>query len=730
MHYVLYAITLLISSSLLFLVQPMVAKMIQPVLGGTPAVWNTSMVFFQALLLGGYLYAHLSTRWLGTRKQAIIHLVIMVIGLAFLPVAFGSPSDPAGLESPAFWLLTTLFIGVGWPFFVISTSAPLLQKWFSTIDHPRAADPYHLYAASNVGSVLALLAYPFVVEPLIGLQAQATLWAVAYFILIASVGTCAVILWKSPPPPKGKVDSEAPPASIIPVTWRRRSRWVIWAFIPSSMMLAVTTFITTDIAPVPLLWILPLAVFLISFILVFARKKLVPEEVWWAFFPPALLTLMVYFLVEPGLPLWAGTSLHFGAFLVFCMVFHGLLAADRPHTDSLTEFYLWMSVGGVLGGAFTALAAPLLFDQLLEYPLLLVLAAFFFPAKFYQQRIVRLTLLGYFVVGIVTIIYQLFPADTLAGNIALFALPAGAMVATALTVGFRPQRINVLLATLAVMVSASYAWPGPDDLYQERSFFAVHNVRTDNDGEYHMLFHGTTVHGIQGRTEELLDIPLAYFYPLSPIGEIFDILNEEASGHPIGLVGLGMGSIVSYSQGDRPWDIFEIDPAVHRIAANPDLFSYLDNCGNHCNVIMGDGRLQLDAVEDDRYELIILDAYASSAIPVHLLTREAIEIYLSKLRPDGIIAFHISNRHLDLEPPLTQAAHDLGLATRVRVDRLGEDNPYHDKRASPSTWLIMAHTPEALRDIADDPGWIKVEPRQGVRTWTDDYANILSTLRF
>ena len=732
MHYLLYAVTLLISSSLLFIVQPMVAKMIQPVLGGTPAVWNTSMVFFQALLLGGYLYAHLSTRWLGSRRQAVFHLIVMVVGLAFLPVAFTSPSDPAGLSSPTIWLLGTLLIGVGWPFFVISTSAPLLQKWFSTIDHPRAADPYHLYAASNVGSVLALLAYPFIIEPRIGLLAQSILWTVAYLILVASVAICAVILWKSPPPADEKESAEAPPASRIPLTLGRRGRWVLWAFIPSSMMLAITTFITTDIAPVPLLWIPPLAVYLLSFILVFARRTIIPSTLWWSLFPVALITMMLLFLTHPPLPLWAETSLHFAAFLIFCMVFHGHLAADRPHTDSLTEFYLWMSLGGVLGGAFTALAAPVLFDQLLEYPLLLVIAAIFFSPAHYMRRMVRWPLLLSLIIGGAYTAYVFYPgtSDPLSLQMAAIVSVVLTIIVAILLVRYVPRHLNILLTAIAALVCIFFALPDENDLYQERSFFAVHNVAVDHSGIFHTLYHGTTSHGVQGRTEELQNVPLSYYYPLGPLGDVFEVIDRRQAAQSIALVGLGTGSITAYSRENRLWDIFEIDPAVERIARNPELFTYLKQCAENCRVTLGDGRLQLEAAEDDRYELIILDAYTSSAIPVHLLTREAIQIYLDKLRPEGIIAFHISNRHLTLEPALTQAANELGLITRVRIDQMEEDNPYYDLRANSSEWLIMSRSESAIRELAFDPQWMEFSPQDHIRTWTDDYANVLETFHF
>ncbi len=731
MKHIPYAITLLISSSLLFVVQPMVGKMVQPVLGGTPAVWNTAMVFFQALLLGGYLYAHLTTKWLGTRRQAVFHLVVLAIGLLFLPVGFEAPSDPASLESPAIWLLGTLLIGVGWPFFVVSTSAPLLQKWFSTIDHRDAADPYFLYAASNVGSVFALLAYPFLIEPRIGLHTQTVLWTVAYGILCASVAACAFILWKSPPPSDEPGPGEAPPASKTPLTWQRRGRWIIWAFIPSSMMLGVTTFITTDIAPMPLLWIPPLAVFLISFIIVFARRQFIPLNFWLILFPVFLVALATLYLTNSPGPLWFITLINFVGLFIFCMVFHGLLAADRPHTEFLTEFYLWMSFGGMLGGVFNALIAPLIFNQLLEYPTLLVVAALMFPVEAYRRKWVQRSLVLSLAAGLV---FCLFPAlRTLDVSTIGFSFLLACLVGFALAIVFTlflQRWIPRVLAGLLLAVTIYQAQPAAHHLHVERSFFGTHVVIHYGEANVHGLLHGNTVHGLQFRDEGLSHLPASYHHSRGPIGQVFQRLGTRTERHPVAVAGLGSGALAAYAVPDQEFDFYEIDPVVKEIASTPEYFTYLSDCRGECSVILGDARLQLEAAPDERYELIIMDAYSSTAVPVHLLTREAVETYLQKLRPDGILAFQISNRFLDLEPPLTQIAEELGLESRVQHHNIATADPRWAFLGESSDWVIMARDRQALGTLAYDDRWLDLEPLEGMRTWTDDYANVMRFYRF
>ncbi len=722
----IYGLTLLVSASLLFAVQPMVAKMIQPVLGGSPAVWNTSMVFFQGLLLFGYLYAHLSVKWLGVRRQALLHVALLVVGFLFLPLTFGAPTDLDLLSDPTAWLLLTLLIAVGWPFFMISTSAPLLQKWFSTLDHPDAPDPYLLYSASNLGSILALVAYPFVIEPRLGLTLQTHLWTAGYLLLFGAVAACASFLWRSPSQGPRQTPL-GPPRRGHPLTWARRRRWIGWAFIPTAMMLAITTFITTDVAPVPLLWMPPLALYLASFILAFGRRKLLPPSVMNRLFPATLIGLLALpFLAE--LPLWAATLAYLSALFFFSMTFHGLLAEDRPETDHLTEFYLWISLGGVLGGVFTALVAPALFPGLLEVPALLILSCFLFSRQAFQDRLTRwLTGVAATIAAIALGVAHFFDATTIAiSTPTTIALTVITLTAALAILRFTPARFSFLLAGLAAASFLVILRPSPQVLVQERSFFGVHRVEVDPSGTFHILYHGTTRHGAQSLQPELRHLPLAYYYPTGPADEIFSVINRRSSVHPTAVIGLGTGSIAAYASPSRIMHFFEIDPVVKEIASDPELFTFLADCGESCQVTLGDGRLQL-AASHESFELIVLDAYTSSAIPVHLLTREAFELYLDHLTTGGLIAVHISNRYLDLQPPLTALAQDLGLTVRHRVDRVRNDHPYFDLQANSSSWLLLSRTPEDMRELAIDPQWQTPTVDLDVRVWTDDFADLLST---
>lgn len=730
MSYFLFAVTLLISSTLLFLVQPMVAKMLLPILGGSPAVWNTSMVFFQAMLLLGYFYAHATTRWLGSKRQSIAHMFVMLGALLVLPIAVSPPQDQAVLESPVGWLLLALLLSVGWPFFVISTSAPLLQTWFSNTDHPHADDPYHLYAASNIGSVVALLTYPFLIEPYIGLLNQTKLWAAAYLLLVVFVGLCAVLMrrnWK-----QASTTAQPTVLSHSPLSWSRRGRWILWGFVPSSMMLGLTTFITTDIAPIPLLWIAPLALYLMTFVLVFARRKILPMQWIMRLFPIALIGLGALFIFGFTRPLWAVATFHFAAFFIISMVFHGLLAEDRPVTFHLTEFFLWMSVGGVLGGAFNAMLAPMVFDRLLEYPLIMLIAVLSLPISLFADRYVRLILAATIPAIAVFVISQNYTLDEWATFelIILFGAVAVLGVALFAYVSNEKSDLRVLRAILIILALAG-VWtantPEENELFAGRSFYGVHTVKQDSNKHYHSLVNGTTSHGTQSLDPEFRRVPIDYYNLEGPLGQVFELLSKRNQRFPIAAVGLGTGVVAAYTLPGQEMDFYEIDPEIARVARNPEYFTYLQDCKGRCDIILGDGRLQIERAPQQRYELIILDAYSSTAIPIHLMTLEAVEIYLNKLQPDGILAFHISNNYLNLEPALTRLAERLEL---VSISQFYQPDPNSfGLLTNQSFWLIMARDAQTLGPLINDKRWEKNSPKPQIAVWTDDYSNILQAFQ-
>jgi SAM-dependent methyltransferase len=661
----LYSVTIGLSAALVFVVQPMFARFILPLAGGTPSVWAAAMVFFTTTLLLGYLYAHWSIRRLGARRQAVVHLAVAAIPLVTLPVALPAWDPPTG-STPVWWVLGVLAAGVGLPFFVVTTTAPLLQRWVAATDHPDAADPYFLYRTSNAGSLLGLLAYPFLIEPELGLRDQARLWSLGYVAFLVLLGGCVLALRRAGEPRAQVLEATGPgPAGL------QRVRWVGIAFIPSSLMLGVTSFVSVDLAPIPLLWVVPLALYLLSFVIAFS-----PGARWLVVGAGYLLLIGVVTLalvvgLEDRTPLAAMFSLHLGVFFVAAIVCHGRLAAERPHPSHLTTFYVCLAVGGALGAVFNGVAAPVAFDRLTEYPVALVLACLLIPG-------VRLP--GRF--------------------------------------GLRPAVPVVVAGVVAAALLVRPVLSDGDTIHRERSFFGTRFVELK--GDTRRLLHGTTLHGAQSLNPELRLTPLTYYHPTGPLGQLVDTLRPRRAA----MVGLGVGaSACLQRRGDR-WTFFEIDPAVLSLARDSGLFTYLRDCPGRRDFVLGDARLTLERRPAGEFDLIALDAFTSDAIPVHLLTREAVAAYVSRLAPEGVLAFHISNRYLDLEPVLGNVAAALRLACRSQIDvEVSDGTP--GKRAS--HWMVITRRAEHLGEEADWP-WLPCDTSRD-RVWTDDYSNVLQVLR-
>lgn len=723
----LFAATLFVASVLLFGVQPMFAKMVLPTLGGTPATWVTCMLFFQAALLAGYAYAHWTTRSLGARRQAGLHLFLLLVPLLSLPIALPRGLGPPG-GRPLWWLLGALGLAVGLPFLAVATTAPLLQRWFADTSNPHAGDPYFLYRASNLGSVLALLSYPLLVEPRLRLAAQGRVWAVGYGVLVVMVVLCAVALWRSP----RSIPTDAPDEEEAePLGTGRRLRWVAWAFVPSSLMLGVTTYITTDIAAVPLLWVVPLALYLLTFVVAFSPSPLPWFGLVKVLQPVALLQLV--FLVVVGVTEPVGLLMAMNLLVLFLsgLVCHGQLARDRPRPRHLTEFYIWVAVGGVLGGVFNAVVAPLVFDSVAEYPLALMLACLLRPpppesdAAPDQERL-DLALpvgLGGLALGVLWLARVAGVSEVTAR---ITVIGAGLLVCLA----FADRRVRlglgvgamVLVATLPVGRRATTR------LYRQRSFFGVVQVEEDPANRLHRLVHGNTTHGAQSTAPERRGEPLAYFARSGPIGQALTDLGAGGSGSRVAVVGLGTGSLACYGHESQRWTFYEIDPTVARVARNPRLFSFLHDCPPATDVVLGDARLSLAREPSHQFGVLVVDAFNSDAIPVHLLTREALALYVDKLADNGFLAVHVTNRYLDLRPLLGDLADDAGLSALVRDD---SDVTDADRRAgkSASVWVVAARTPDALRPLSDDPRWKPLAPRADPVVWTDDFSNIVSAFR-
>jgi hypothetical protein len=748
----LFSATLFLSAGLTFLVQPMFAKFVLPLFGSTPAVWNTSMLFFQTALLAGYLYAHESTRRLGVRRQAALHLGVVLVPLLVLPIAVPDGWIPPADSNPVPWLLGLLAVAVGLPFFVVSTTAPLLQRWLAATDHPAAADPYFLYRASNLGSVLGLLGYPLLVEPSMRLAEQGRLWSAGYGLLVLLVLACAAVVWRSPRHPEiattpaaanpeaaSATASDAAPASRASTarpTLTRRLRWVGLAFVPSSLMLGVTTAITTDIAPIPLLWSLPLSLYLISFILVFApgsRADRLHRAMVLAL-PGVVLLISVILLLEVRGPLWISlwimVPVHLAGFFVVAVVCHGQLARDRPPARWLTEFYLLISLGGALGGVFNAIVAPALFDSLAEYPIVLVLAALCLPMRpprippgpYARWLDLALPLaIGTMVALTVSLIELAEPDKQQYAKNFVIGMAAG----VAINFVRRPLRFGLSVGAIVLAVTLASA-PDEQQLHRERSFFGVYRVTAAEGGDLHRLVHGTTTHGAQDFSPGRERTPASYYHRGSPIGQLLSALPPTLAARAA-IIGLGTGSVACYSKPGEQWTFYEIDPTVERIARDPRFFTYLRVCAGEFDVVLGDARLRLPRAADRRYGLIMADAFSSDAVPIHLITREALALYRAKLREHGIIAFNVTNRYLDLEPVLGNLAHDARMACVAQQDRRSGKDGIPETDAS--DWVVMTRRSSDLRAVASaGRGWHGCRRSPGAAPWTDDYSNLLGAL--
>lgn len=726
-----FAIALFTSASLLFWVQPMVAKMILPALGGSPSVWNTCMVFFQAVLLAGYLYAHLGRKWLGSRKQAVVHLALFAAAVATLPIDLDI-RPPEGTDNPSLWLFARLALSAGLPLFVISATAPMLQSWFSRTGHPHSADPYFLYGASNIGSMAALFGYPALIEPFLSRTGQSRAWALGYLALGGLILACAALARRAvdgkpaePPSEAGPESASGSPVEIL--------RWIALAFAPSSLLLGVTTLITTDVTPVPLLWVVPLALYLLTFVIVFARKPLVPHR-WAVRLQPFVLVplaavIALRLMGGPAMP-W----LQLAGFFMTALVCHGELARTRPSAGRLTAFYLWMSVGGVLGGLFNAFVAPAMFKDVTEYPLVLVLALLLRPPAAIRPpgRASRLLdiALPVAVLAATLAMYRFIPSLLpmsmfMTGSMLAFALPAAACLL------FMGRPVRLALGLGAVILAGQLSGDaGPGALFRERNFFGVSRVIASPDGAGHILFHGNTMHGSQLLDPALRGEPLHYYTRSGPLGQIVEAAARANPNCRAAVLGLGAGAIAAYGKPGQAITFYEIDPVVERIARDPRLFTFLHDARATVRVVTGDARLKLAEAPDGAYDLIVCDVFSSDAIPVHLLTREAFGIYLRKLAPGGMLAFNISNRYLNPLGVLADLSRDAGVQYVFRVDRSPDPDPAIQRFKAGSTWVAIARTVDALGPLAMAPEWMVMLDHVPSRLWTDDYTNLIGTFRW
>lgn len=712
----LYALSLALSALLAFWIQPLFAKLVLPLYGGSSAVWTTAALFFQLTLLAGYAYAHVAAR-LQLGAQLAIHAALIACALAALPIAVSSFS--ASADVPVLSLLAVLAASLGLPVFTLSATAPLLQHWFSRTGHPHAADPYFLYSASNAGSLLALIGYPLVLEPLLGLRQQTLAWSAACALFAGLVFACGAAVWsRSASKLRGAQDEARPAPALAAGT---RLRWMLLALAPSSLMLGVTQHITSEIAAAPLLWLIPLTLYILTFVLAFARRQVIPA---WVTVRAQPLLVIALVLVWPLNHHASVLVLHLIVFAVTAMMCHAELARTRPAVQHLTSFYLWLAIGGAAGGAFNALLAPVLFDSVLEYPLALALACALRPAPGAATR---------------ALWKELAPALALAAGYALlialevrpFEMTFTAVVylqvlGVALYLTHRRPRAYAA-AVLVAIVATPLTHAAERLLERHRSFFGVHSVLIDETQRFHVLMHGITIHGAQYIAPGRRTQPTTYYHRDSPIGQVFSVLGRDGALARVAVIGMGTGSLACHRAPQRSWTFYEIDPAVVALARESPYFDFLARCAPDAKIVIGDGRLELARASDAAYDLLVIDTFSSDAIPAHMVTREALALYLQKIADNGLVAFHVTNQYLDLVPVLARLAADAGVTAYVPGPRF--DLQLDERLAAlPSEWVVMSRDALRLAPLESEENWVPAPAATG-RVWTDDFSNILDALK-
>jgi hypothetical protein len=700
----------------------MAGKMLLPYLGGAASVWTTCVLFFQFMLLLGYVYAHLLARVSDARKQVAIHIFVLLLPLAFLPITFKAASSTNLSVHPLAQVLSLLAASTAIPFFVVSTSAPLVQNWLSRTSHSGSEDPYFLYSASNAGSLLALLAYPFWIEPRIGVSEQSRLWTAGYIGLLILFAFSIAALYQSR---WSKIERPAG----LSIGHRLRLFWIAAAFVPSGLMLAVTTHIAENVGSVPFLWLMPLALYLLTFIVAFARRHHATSARVSRILPMVLLCLFPLvaagWVAPPGLN-WVIIGAHLA--LLFCgaLLCHTRIAESRPDANHITEFYFWIAFGGVLGGIFTATLAPLIFKSVVEYPLLVALLPFFRRSNRSNTWAWDI-LLPAMLAAAIAVTWIVFRIAHLDSDTNWLALAHTALFFVVYK--FKDWTRRFALAFAVLMAAYTLILPGfiegANRIYTARNFFGVKKVLDDPAAHLRKLLHGDTIHGIESTDPSRSGKPLSYYYSGGSVSDVMDMLRERNKPQRYAVLGLGAGTMAAYADGGHHVRFYEIDPTVEPIARQ--YFTFLPRCGSNCDVVVGDGRLQLAREHDGSFDLLLLDAFSSDSVPTHLLSREAVRMYLSKLTPDGVLLFHVSNRYLDVERLVSALVTDAGLVAFSRFDEAGD---LRKMGKSSANHLVAARSLRHLEGIAGRTGWKRVGPPEDFRPWTDDYSNLLSVIKW
>lgn len=707
----------LLASFLLFFVQPLIAKIALPQLGGNAAIWTSAMVAFQFLLLLGYGYAH----WLLTltrRWQVPVHVALLAIAMIWLPLGLDAADAPSG-DALLYWVPWQVAVAVGPLFVLLAAQAPLLQGW---LRDSNGAEPYGLYRFSNIGNFLGLLAFPLIVEPLTPVSAQTTAWS-AGFVLFAALSLWLMLAARPKP------IEQAPPATPTRPDWQTAARWIALSAIPSGLILSTTTHITTDIVAMPLLWVLPLALYLLSFILAFSdTARLMDRMTLYA--APLIAALALIALSTEAIEVYVTGPAALALLFIASLSLHRRLYLARPDPSGLTAFYLLLAVGGTIGGIFVAVIAPLIFDWTYEFPLL-ALAAVVFAAG-YTGREAGLWQWGAALA--VTLIASALAMDWIDGT----ALWVAALLIAMIWIVRRHRWLTIISVSAALIGLAGIdplvlSWNG----LRQRSYFGIYTVRENETGTLRTLAHGTTLHGAQKLEAGKLLEPTTYFGPQSGAGQILSAAPAlYGPSARIGVLGLGIGTLACYAKPGQIWSFYEIDPLVIDIARKQGWFTFLVNCTPKAAMHIGDARLTLAKQPTDALDILVMDVFSSDAVPTHLLTREAFAIYDRVLAKDGMLLIHISNRYLDLEPVLASEAKARGWASSIITHRVTREQI--DAGETTSVWVMMARTEVGLQRARNavpqgatvqNSEWRPLAQQQGFTRWTDEFGSILHLIK-
>jgi spermidine synthase len=668
-----YGLTIFLSAFLLFQVQPLIGKMILPWFGGSAAVWTTCMLFFQAVLLLGYFYSHWVVRYLSPSRQSLVHGSMLLISLLLIPISPSLDWKPLGAENPTLRILGLLTVSIGLPYFVLSTTGPLLQAWFAR--ERSGLVPYRLFALSNFGSMLALLAYPVAVEPVFPTLWQSYLWSGLYACFAAA---CALLAWRGR---KGVAINQTAQHEGPAPRWNDKVLWAALAACPSILMVADTSFLTTNIAPIPMIWVAPLALYLLSFILSFERSSWYQRKV---FLPLLVIGLgALAYLPTLGideLPLAIAMGINLTAFFAACMVCHGELARLQPHPSHLTGYYLMLAVGGVAGGFFVGVIAPYWFNSHYELSI------------------------GILLTGLVAAIAIILKVE--------FSGPRWRWVA----IGFSTL---VLLALASIRVVDHMAQISGADV-TVRNFYGTLQVFSNEQDGYRTMLHGQIIHGRQFTAPDKLDLPTTYYSAEGGAGQALQIKAEQGPLR-VGVIGLGVGTLLSYGRKGDDFRLYEIDPLVVDIARKN--FSFISRTAATTEIVMGDARLQLEREPDQKFDVLVLDAFSGDSVPIHLLTVEAFAQYFRHLKPDGVLVVHITNRFLDLRPVVKTAAEHFQKDVRLVAS---ENIP--DKLVFASRWALISSDAAFFKDVRLSSA-TRIDDTAGFKTWKDDYSSIFSILK-